>query len=158
MNLEKRAALGLFPVILSVSAILLSCEPLEVSEDPNPDDGPKTSAQAKIEFTNKAEYLPGTYTFIRYHPGSSDPDNGNKLQTLGAVPENGVKTFSVPAGIWKFAYADESETLYPMTDEAGSQLIWYRVQLDSGATYHVRVRTDKDFNRNLWETDFPLLP
>lgn len=155
---RSEAKCGWMPLgsALGLLALLNACEPLEVGE--GPPDTPKTEAKATIEITNKADYLPGPYTFVRFHPGSSDPENGNRLGTLGTVPEDGTQSFTVPAGIWKFAYADETGTLYPMTDEFGTQQTWSRVQLDSGRTYHVLVRTDLDFNRNLWETDFTRLP
>ena len=70
------------------------------------------------------------------------------------MAENGSLEVTIPAGLWKLAYTDETDRQYFLRDEDELDPVWFKCEFEKDKTYTLLMATDG--NRTVWSPSFNL--
>jgi hypothetical protein len=136
-------AFGFIFIFLPCLAGLSGCKTVDIESSPIDTTAKGDSATLKV--TNHIEQDPGTITLVLFPGNSIDIINANRTKDLGTVGEGASKTFKVPAGSWKLAYAKEAGDLHAMIDESDGAQEWVKCIFAKNGSYTLELATDGNF-------------
>jgi hypothetical protein len=132
---------------------LSACKTVDLS-NPAQDTTSAAAGTATLRITNNVSVDPDSLLFYLFPGTSSDFANAANARLIGGVGVGGTGVFTVPAGTWKLAFANQAHVMTAMraveTDE------WVKAILGKNGDYSLILTSDNQEVR--WDPTFPTDP